>query len=212
MSKYKEGYTLLELIIVIGAIFILMGVLAPILFPIFTQSKEVRLKEDTDTLEFALTRFYADVGQFPKDDSPPPTTVCGEEADIDLIGDKPIVNENSPEDDTGLDSGLVYNGANLKRWNGAYLKKEPRTSVIGGSIYYHVFDYGNFSKANRKDVALEFTICNKSTESPASIFEDMDRRYDDGKANSGLIFVKNAADQNDFGAGNLIVILFPDSA
>lgn len=214
MKKYQDGFTLIEIVIVLSVIAIFMAFLTPYLLSFVTESKIVALQKNIETIESALVRFSAHTGSFPADNDPEPNNQCGEETDIDLVGDPVIENDESEDEGEGEeDSGLLYNAGNKDGWLGPYLdpKKPPKKAVTGGSILYKIDNFGDFFHENRMDIVLIITICPETT-SHETIFRGLDKKLDQRNgAQKGFIFIQNASDDNDFGSGNLVVVIFPDA-
>lgn len=209
MKKYQNGFTLIEIVVVLSVVFILAAFLAPYVPPFIEKVKILKLQKDIETIEIGLTIFNVDTGSYPPDDDPEPTDQCGEVSDRDLVGDVFI---EGGENQVEGDSGLLYNAGKKHGWHGPYLdpKNPPQKSVIGGSILYKIGDFGDFFHTKRKDIALIFTVC-PGTTGYEEIFRGLDQKLDQGNgAKKGFVSVENAANDDDFSSGNLRVIIIPD--
>lgn len=206
----KNGFTLVEIVVVLMVMGVLLAFLAPYV-PYFTNnSKVLRLQEDIKMIGVGLALFNADTGSYPPDDDPEPTDQCGEVSDRDLVGDVFI---EGGENQVEGDSGLLYNAGKKHGWHGPYLdpKNPPQKSVIGGSMLYKIADFDDFFHTKRKDIALIFTVC-PGTTGHEEIFRGLDEKIDRGDgAKKGFVSVKNAANDDDFSSGNLVVIISPDA-
>lgn len=68
MGRAKRGFTLLEMLIVLGIIALLAAVAAPNLLKVFGKSATPVTKQQISNTETALTQFRLDVGRFPTTD------------------------------------------------------------------------------------------------------------------------------------------------
>lgn len=64
-SAHRDGFTLLELLVVLAIIGTLLSLAAPRYFRSIEKSKEAVLRENLNVLRSTLDRHYADVGVYP---------------------------------------------------------------------------------------------------------------------------------------------------
>lgn len=67
MSRHQDnGFTLVELLVVLAIIALLVSIAAPRYFNSVEKSKEAVLKQDLSTMRDALDKYYGDVGKYPE--------------------------------------------------------------------------------------------------------------------------------------------------
>jgi len=64
--RRRQGFTLIELMVVLAIIALLLSVAAPRYFGAVDQSKEVALKQNLATMRDAIDKFHADQGVYPE--------------------------------------------------------------------------------------------------------------------------------------------------
>lgn len=62
---YKQGFTLIEILIVMAIVALLLTISLPRYFGSLDKSKEVALKENLQVLRVTLDKFYGDKGRYP---------------------------------------------------------------------------------------------------------------------------------------------------
>ena len=72
-KKGDKGFTLIEIIFVLGIIITLTAIFAPLAMDKLSQSSTVKAQADIDAIAASLTNFFSDLGNFPSCDS---TTDC----------------------------------------------------------------------------------------------------------------------------------------
>jgi len=78
MERKKYGFTMIELLTVIGIIALLVGLLIPALNMVNTMAKEAKQKAQLTAIELALTAFRNDYGDYPPSSwDRPPGDYCG---------------------------------------------------------------------------------------------------------------------------------------
>ncbi len=78
MERKKYGFTMIELLTVIGIIALLVGLLIPALNMVNTMAKEAKQKAQLTAIEMALTAFRNDYGDYPESSwDRPPANYCG---------------------------------------------------------------------------------------------------------------------------------------
>ncbi|MEK6663607.1 MAG: prepilin-type N-terminal cleavage/methylation domain-containing protein [Pseudomonadota bacterium] len=65
IRRQGEGFTLVELLVVLAIIALLVSIAAPRYFNSVEKSKEVVLKQDLSTMRDALDKYYGDTGKYP---------------------------------------------------------------------------------------------------------------------------------------------------
>lgn len=65
-SQRTRGFSLVEMLVVIGVIVVLAGLLLPVLMKGWNQAKSVTLRQNLAAIETALNAYKADFGDFPK--------------------------------------------------------------------------------------------------------------------------------------------------
>lgn len=69
MLRNKRGFTLIEVIVVAAIIAILAGILVPMIFSQIDESKIVKAKGETKSIQNAILAFRKDTGEWPNRDS-----------------------------------------------------------------------------------------------------------------------------------------------
>ena len=81
MKRRKSGFTVIELLVVLGIVALLTGLLIPTLSVVRNLAKETKQKAQFATIEMALTAFKNDYGDFPRSDwllpPDPSSDYCG---------------------------------------------------------------------------------------------------------------------------------------
>ena len=62
---FKQGFTLVELLVVLAILAMLLTLATPKYFNSLERAKEAALKQDLTTVRDSLDKFYADTGQYP---------------------------------------------------------------------------------------------------------------------------------------------------
>ncbi len=88
LKKYKSGFTLMELMIVLLLLSLLASIVAPMITKSINRAKESSLKEDLFIMRKAIDDYYADKGQYP-----PELEVLVEERYIRKIPTDPLSGE-----------------------------------------------------------------------------------------------------------------------
>ncbi len=65
LKKYKLGFTLIEILVVLAIIAILLSLVTPRYFNTVDRSKETTLRHDLATMRDAIDKFYSDNNAFP---------------------------------------------------------------------------------------------------------------------------------------------------
>lgn len=65
-SSKNNGFTLVELLVVLAILALLLTLAVPRYFNGIERAKEVTLRQDLTTLRESIDKFYADRGQYPK--------------------------------------------------------------------------------------------------------------------------------------------------
>jgi general secretion pathway protein G len=119
--REEEGFTLIELIIVVAIIAILGAVVAPNILKAIDGSRVVAVVADTKVIKSAAQAYYADTGQWPE---------------------SPVNNE---EENKGSDPGFINNPGpdpDVVGWNGPYLDRWPEKNPWGGTYILSYKDDG----------------------------------------------------------------------
>ena len=66
LPKNRRGFTLVELVVVMGVIALLAGLLLPMIFRAQRAGKRTRLAADLQTIETGLNAYKTDFGDFPR--------------------------------------------------------------------------------------------------------------------------------------------------
>ncbi len=167
-NKGEEGFTLIEMVVVIAIIGILSAVLLPNAFKQIQKSRVARTAEDLHTLKTAWLQLYADVGRFP--------------TDSEYGGQNPeIIN-------TDIYKPVVF--TEEEGWDGPYYEGSGRcplasntsnTSSLNKKFYLYdndgdVFDYNSINSSAGVNV-LFFSTNNGDRR---KIMEQLDRMLDGG--------------------------------
>jgi len=107
--RNQQGFTLIEVLIVLTVVGILAAGFSPNMFQVIAQGQALRTVQDIEIISTALLAFHKDTGLFPRND---------------LNGDRASPGE----------SGLLFNPGGLRGWNGPYLNKEIKGDAFGGPI------------------------------------------------------------------------------
>jgi general secretion pathway protein G len=121
--REEEGFTLIELIIVVAIIAILSAVVAPNILKAIDNSRVVAVMADTKIIQSAALAYNADTGQWPQ---------------------SPEVNEGN-EENKGSDPGFINNPGTdpgVDGWNGPYLDRWPEKNPWGGTYILSYKDDG----------------------------------------------------------------------
>jgi prepilin-type N-terminal cleavage/methylation domain-containing protein len=121
--KEVRGFTLIEIIVVIAAIALLAGILAPLVFKNIEDARIAKARSDIKALATAVTQFYSDVGEWPtRDDNGVPNTLyalytTGDGATLELAPGA-WWPDNEDQTDPVADH-LITNAQNYPAWNGS---------------------------------------------------------------------------------------------
>ena len=66
MSRARDGFTLIELIVVMAIVAMLVALAAPRYFRSVERSKEAVLRQDLSVMRDAIDKFYGDSGKYPE--------------------------------------------------------------------------------------------------------------------------------------------------
>jgi len=66
LYKKSNGFTLVELLVVLSILALLLTLAVPKYFTSIDKAKDATLKQDLNTLRESLDKYYADNGQYPK--------------------------------------------------------------------------------------------------------------------------------------------------
>jgi len=66
LYKKSNGFTLVELLVVLSILALLLTLAVPKYFTSIEKAKDAALKQDLNTLRESLDKYYADNGQYPK--------------------------------------------------------------------------------------------------------------------------------------------------
>lgn len=137
MKRKKSGFTMVEILTVVGIIAILVAVLVPTLSMVRRIAKETQQKAQLTAIDLALIAFKSDYGDYPPSDCEmPPGDYCGAQKlaeallGWDLLGFHPDSEwQADGEDEFGndiypdpLDTSVPAHIANLKARRGTYLE------------------------------------------------------------------------------------------
>ena len=139
MFRKDRGFTVIELIVVIGIIFILAAALLPVLSKAREMAKKTRAREEIHQLEVALRMYGEDWGRYPDDDEF--LALNSPYRCENLIDALEYEVENGPygawEEDTSSDDLF-------DPWGNAYIYRYNSGTVIGKSIgvAYNIYSAG----------------------------------------------------------------------
>ena len=77
MKRKRTGFTMIEMLIVLGILLLLVGLLVPALTAVKNVAKETKQKAQFSTIELALASFKNDHGDYPPSDWALGTNYCG---------------------------------------------------------------------------------------------------------------------------------------
>ena len=134
MKAHDGGFSLIEILVVIGAIGILLGIAIPAYYGYREKSMTARVMEELKMIETGIIALGTDTGKWP-----------GLE-DIGVEGSTEIEDLNSPE------AGITNNDDDdFSNWNGPYLQEVPRDPW--GTHYFFDPDY-EIPKGNPNQVPV----------------------------------------------------------
>lgn len=114
MLRKEDGFTLIELIIVVAIIAILGAVVTPNILKAIESSRVVAVVADSKSIQSAALAYHADTGAWPE------STASSESGESGETG--------------GKDPGLAEKpNDNLEGWNGPYLDRWPEKNPWGGT-------------------------------------------------------------------------------
>lgn len=130
----RQGFTLIEVIVVAAIIAILAGILVPMIFNQIDESKKARALADTKSLQTALMMFQKDTGIFPYNVAPnapnvtmlvtgDPALLAGDAGQLSALGYDPSTQQNIK--DHLMDAATAKVIYADKKWNGPYLTSLP---------------------------------------------------------------------------------------
>src|SRR3954452_5060119 len=70
-SRRRDGFTLVELLVVIGIIVLLFSIATPIILTARRNAERVRIQSDLNTISMALEAYKADCKDYPRPDASP---------------------------------------------------------------------------------------------------------------------------------------------
>jgi general secretion pathway protein G len=114
--RKEDGFTLIELIIVVAIIAILGAVVTPNILKAIESSRVVAVVADSKSIQSAALAYHADTGAWPE------STASSESGESGETG--------------GKDPGLAEKpseGSDLEGWNGPYLDRWPEKNPWGGT-------------------------------------------------------------------------------
>ncbi|MBV8780735.1 MAG: prepilin-type N-terminal cleavage/methylation domain-containing protein [Phycisphaerae bacterium] len=82
----KRGFTLVELLVVIGILILLVGILLPVLVKVMKQSQRTRVASDLNAISLALEEYKKDFYDYPRLTYTSTTPLNGTGAGADLLG------------------------------------------------------------------------------------------------------------------------------
>jgi prepilin-type N-terminal cleavage/methylation domain-containing protein len=151
----RKGFTLIELIAVIGIIAALVAVLLPMIFGIIDKARVARLGVDMLEVLNATAKHYDDVGGMPLPDAagPPDIASCSDVASDDTLG--------SLEENFG---NLALLGLpNDAQWAGPYVDRE-----LGLNPWRSPYYLCNLTSANGQTAEIP-TVADPYCDTPANI-------------------------------------------
>jgi len=139
VKRQKTGFTVVELLAVLGIVAMLVGLLIPALSMVRNTAKETKQKAQLSTIEMALMTFKNDYGDYPPSEGwyyePPPGgpfDYCGAQKVAeallgwDLLGFHPQSNWDAP--------GTAYADPDLNKRKGPYLELGTTNAFRLGNI------------------------------------------------------------------------------
>lgn len=66
MHKFKKGFTLIEMLVVLAIVGLLLTIALPRYFGSLDKSRDIALQENLKILRITLDRFYSDKGRYPE--------------------------------------------------------------------------------------------------------------------------------------------------
>ena len=120
--RREGGFTLIEIIVVIAAIALLAGILAPLVFKNIEDARIAKAKADVKAIASAIMQFYSDVGEWPtRNDEGVPNSLYVLYSTAD--GSTPVVPLGAyfPTEEGQTDplaDHLITNAQNYPVWNG----------------------------------------------------------------------------------------------
>jgi len=132
----KNGFTLIEIIVVIAIIGILAAIVTPNAFKAVEKAKIVRITADIKGITAAAQAYYSDVSLWPPD-------VCPEE-DPGFIQSSNYLTRCCGQNYEFLPAN--YQAIIANNWDGPYLEKFPFPTPWGGSYDWEFWPGGGWSQ------------------------------------------------------------------
>jgi general secretion pathway protein G len=145
----QHGYTLVELLVVIGIIALLSGLSVIAMGAAREKAKESKALAEVDTLTKAIDLLSADTGKWPS--GCPIEAIANPEVSLNTVAagltQRPIV--------ANFDTGCFWSQADIDKWNGPYVKT---TIDPWGSPYWFDPDYYPHQGCGASGVATNVAV------------------------------------------------------
>ncbi|HOY67185.1 MAG TPA: prepilin-type N-terminal cleavage/methylation domain-containing protein [Candidatus Ozemobacteraceae bacterium] len=165
-TKRNQGFTLMEIMVVIIVIAVLASVAGPMIGSITDQGRTSATKSKLSALKSAIMAYNSDIGRYPFNGLPTQTTTSdlynsdkhalfGDNADINILTDNVY--------------GLAINGNTLfgvtnyvnKKWKGPYMDSDPSDFMYdswGTKIKYYHYNKGIWLHSAGSDQAFNNAV------------------------------------------------------
>lgn len=158
IQTLKNGFSLLELVVVVSVLAILAGLIVPRMGKVSDKAKFSRAAADLKSMQRSIELMHQDLGFYPSD-----------------------VGSNT---DPGLNDLNRVPTAQRSKWSGPYLEAWPSTHPWGGNFDYEYWNYANF---NFDGPAGNEVLISMRNGMNAEIMDEIDARLDDGNRNTGMV-------------------------
>jgi len=163
-TKLNQGFTLMEIMVVIIVIAVLASVAGPMIGSITDQGRSSATKSKLSALKSAIMAYNSDIGRYPFNGSPTQTTTSALYNSDQLFGD--TLENNVLTSNT---FGAAANGNALfgvtnyvnKKWKGPYMDSDPSDFMFdswGTKIRYYHYNKGIWLHAAGADQGFNNSV------------------------------------------------------
>ncbi|MFP4641922.1 MAG: prepilin-type N-terminal cleavage/methylation domain-containing protein [Chloroflexota bacterium] len=169
----QEGFTLVELLVVLAILALLVGLVVPNFFAVTEDSQSIMIQGQHEKMREAVFQYYADTREFPMEWSENAVADNKEQHQLWTNAD---------------DSGNTSPGVN--GWDGPYIDRPILQENAWGG-YWGVVNDETLAGLDGNYTVLRYEKV------PDKVCEDIDRDMDDGNATTGAVqYASTGTDQN----------------